>query len=100
MGDTPRSIEELANLTDCQITRLYLKPAARLAEERRRKIENLPPLPPENEKPLFADSSGKPVAPSLAFLVSMYRSMGCEEKLAIERSRQQIAAWKKLHGVD
>ncbi len=94
-GPRAKAIEEFSSLTDWQIVQMFILPAQKRAEEIRQRNG----LPTEIGKVVDKDKEGKPVVPSLAFLVSKYMAVGCPRDKAIAGAIQQIEAFKKQHGL-
>lgn len=102
MSEQQRTIAELADLTDWQIVNLYFKPATEIAEERQARLEGRKAVGTDDVSATLnqKDKDGKPKPPALAWLVSMYRGMGISETEAVRGAKEQIAAFKKQHGIE
>lgn len=102
MSENQRTVEEFANLTDWQIVNLYFKPASKIADDRQARLEGKQKAglgdvsATLNQK----DEKGRPKPPALAWLVSMYRGMGIGEEAAVRGAKEQIAAFKRQHGIE
>ncbi len=82
-------------MTDWQIVNLYFNPAIELS----RLIAQRNGGQVEIGKVVDKDDKGKPVVPSLAFLVSKYMAAGCPREISVTRAKEQIEAFKKQHGL-
>ncbi len=106
MGEHPRGIEEFANLTDWQIVQTYFADAAKVARERKRAMDGLPPQEegddgaPVKERKARRDKSGKPVPKLKAVAIAELRKRKFKPDVAEAEYGLYLKRFNKQHGTD